>query len=121
VAITPDKAIRQLDSASRKLERVRKCLIGCEPPEAQVMPLLQQIIETLKGLQSERELLSGHDSIQQLLTGIQERTARVELLIDSAAHACCSSALEQPLIEGSYAPDGSVPLLQFGGRMVIHI
>lgn len=121
MAITPEKAVQQLEAAGWKLERVQRHLIDCEPPDTQVEPLLRQVAEILGNLQSERDLLSGHESMQQLLTDIRARTVRTELLLQSAARLVCNSALERPLIEGSYTPDGKISPLEFGGRIIIHI
>ena len=118
--MTPEKAIERLEVVQGKLGQVRHQLICCRPPDAQVIPLLSQIAETLKSLQGERELISNSELSQKLLRDIQTRTARAGVLLESAANLFCNSTLERPLIEGSYTPDGKFPFLEFGGRIKIH-
>lgn len=118
--MTPEKLVQRLEAANHKLQQVRQHLMYCKPPDAQVVPLLNQIAETLKSLQSERELIAGSEGVQQLLQSLRVGTARASALLDSAENLICNSALERPLVEGAYAPDGSFPCLNFGGKITVH-
>ena len=120
MATTPKKMAQRLETANKKLREVKRHLIRCEPPEAQVIPLLKQIAEALQLVRSEGELISGREENRQLLIEIQTSTDKARLLLQSAADLTCRSVLAKPSIAGSYTPDGEVPSLEFGGRMIVH-
>ena len=120
MAITPRKLVQCLEAADQKLQEVRQQLIRCESLDAQVIPLLTQVVETLNVLKSERELISGSELAQQLAKDIQARAKRADALLKSAAELICHSALTRPLIEGAYTPDGEFPSIEFSGRMIVH-
>jgi hypothetical protein len=118
--MTPKKLVQRLESADEKLRQVRQHLIRCEPLDHQVVPLLHQIAEIIKSVASEQELVSGGELAEQLLKDIHTRTERARVLLESAAMLTCHSALTKPLIEGSYTPDGKLPSIEFGGRLIVH-
>ncbi len=120
MATTPKKLIQRLEAADKKLQDVRRHLSRCEPLDSQVMPLLDQIAGVLKSVGSERELIAGTQRAQQLLKDIRASAERANLLLQSAAELTCNSALAKPSIQGSYTPDGELPSLEFGGRMIVH-
>ena len=120
MATTPKKLVERLEAANKKLLELSRRLIRCEPLDAQVIPLLNQIAEVLQFVTSERELISGSESARQLLKDMQTSAERASLLLQSAAELICRSALAKPLIEGSYTREGELPSLEFGGRMIVH-
>jgi hypothetical protein len=119
-AITPKKLVQRLEAADKKLQQVKQQLIRCEPLDAQVIPLLNQIVKLLQSVQDERDLISGDESAQLLLKDIQARTESARTLLESAARLICHSSLARPSIEGSYTPDGEFPSLEFSGRLIVH-
>jgi hypothetical protein len=120
VAMTPEKLVQRLEAANHKLQQVRQHLMYCKPPDVHVIPLLNQITETLKSLQCERELIVGSEAIQRSLQSLRVGTARASELLESAENLICNSTLERPLIVGAYTPDGSFPSLNFGGKIIVH-
>jgi hypothetical protein len=119
-AITPKKLVQRLEAADQKLQRVRQELIRCEPFDAQVIPLLNQIAGLLQSVGNERDLIAGSELAQQLLRNIQAHTERASMLLESATRLVCHSSLARPSVEGSYTPDGEFPSLEFGGRLIVH-
>lgn len=120
MATTPKKLAQRLEAADRKLQEVRRRLIRCEPLDAQVIPMLEGIVELLQSAGSERELMCGNEEARQRLNDMQAATERAHLLLQSAAELMCRSALAKPSIAGSYTPEGELPPLEFSGRMIVH-
>ena len=118
--MTPEKLVQRRGAADRKLQQVRQHLLSCKPPDEQVIPLLNQITETLQSLENERELIAANAEVQQLLGSIGANTARASVLLESAANLICHSTLQRPLIEGAYTPDGRFLPLDFGGKIIVH-
>ncbi len=117
--MTPKELCKRLQAIDEQLQQVRRQLIRCELIDAQFVPLLEEIVETLGRLRNEQKSALENKSSQQLLKSIRTRAIRANILLDSAVAFHFNVNL-RPRVEVSYRSDGTFLAAELDGRISVH-
>ncbi len=107
--MTSEEARRNLEMVDQRLRTAAEQLIAMPSRTGQLSLELKDLAETIKRVYDHHASFGRTEALVSPLKSIQERLARVQLLLDSGVTFYCgaiSTALRQ---RGAYTADGGTP------------